>query len=374
MRWLDQDIETLSPAPSADTVDVLVELLAEIDAAAEADDFYDRVCEGLCRLTSMERAGLFLYDRTLRIVLAVGSAGVDPDLLEGVEGTLEETPVAQRALAEDRVVEASEALEREVPARYARFAGITTLTCTPVSASGRWFGVIFADRGGGRFRLTDEERQSMWTLGKLAALAASVERATNQREAARRLSERISLIHQIHERVIQRLFGLLLALGSEEELSAEQRAMCHDEVREVLHELRTALGSSLAPPVKHGSASVRQIVDRVAAYQDGLTVECEDGVEVPAEIEPLAQSVLLEALRNAEKHAKPGSLTICIERRDGTFVLEVVNDGVGPPGMGAGLGLRMASLEALEHSGIVEFGPLPPDRWHVRLLVPTDDG
>jgi signal transduction histidine kinase len=373
MRWLDQDIEALSPAPSAETVDVLVELLAEIDAAAETDDFYDRVCEGLCRLTSMERVGLFLYDRTLRTVRAVGSAGVDPDLLEGVEGTLEETPIAQRALASDSVVEASESLEREVPPRYARFAGITTLTCTPVSASGRWFGVIFADRGGGRFELTEEERGAMWTLGKLAALAASVERATNQREAARRLSERISLIQQIHERVIQRLFGLLLALGSEEALSGEQRAMCHDEVREVLHELRTALGSSLAPPANHGGASVRQIIDRVSAYQEGLVVDWPDGVEVPAEIEPLAQSVLLEALRNADKHAKRGSVTITVDSRDGTFVLEVTNDGVGLPGMGTGLGLRMASLEALEHSGIVEFGPVPPDRWHVRLLVPDGD-
>jgi signal transduction histidine kinase len=320
----------------------------------------------------MERAGLFLYDRTLRTVRAVGSAGVDPDLLEGVEGTLEETPVAQRALAEDSVVEVSEALEREVPARYGRFAGITTLTCTPVSASGRWFGVVFADRGGGRFSLTDEERQSMWTLGKLAALAASVEQATNQREAARRLSERISLVQQIHERVIQRLFGLLLALGSEEELSSEQRAMCHDEVREVLHELRIALGSSLAPPATHGKAKVRQIVERVAAYQEGLTVVWEEGTEVPAEIEPLAQSVLLEALRNAEKHAAPGSMAITIESNDEAFVLEVVNDGVGESGLGAGLGLRMASLEALQHNGIVEFGPVPPDRWHVRLVVPTD--
>ena len=355
-------------------------MLAEIDAAAETDDFYDRVddfydrvCEGLCRLTTMERAGLFLYDRTLRTVRAVGSAGVDPDLLEGVEGTLEETPIAQRALASDSVAEASKVLEREVPARYARFAGITTLTCTPVSASGRWFGVIFADRGGGRFELTEEERGSMWTLGKLAALAASVERATNQREAARRLSERIALIQQIHERVIQRLFGLLLALGSEDSLPAEQRAMCHDEVREVLHELRTALGSSLAPPAGRGRASVRQITERVAAYQEGLTVHWQEGVEVPAHIEPLAQSVLLEALRNADKHAKPGSITIRVERSDGTFVLEVVNDGVGPAGMGTGLGLRMASLEALEHSGIVEFGPVPPDGWHVRLVVPTSD-
>jgi signal transduction histidine kinase len=321
----------------------------------------------------MERAGLFLYDPTLRIVRPVGSAGVDPDLLDGVEGTLEETPVAQRALAEDSVVELSEGLERQVPARYARFAGITTLTCTPVSASGRWLGVIFADRGGGRFRLTEEERQSMWTLGKLAALAASVERATNQREAARRLSERISLVQQIHERVIQRLFGLLLALGSEEELTTEQRAMCHDEVREVLHELRMALGGSLEPPTKHGTSSVRRITERVSAHQEGLTVHWAEGAEVPEGIEPLAQSVLLEALRNAKKHAPDGNVAITIDSGDEAFVLEVVNDGVGASGMGAGLGLRMASLEALQHDAIVEFGPMPPDSWHVRLLVPTAD-
>ena len=320
----------------------------------------------------MERAGLFLYDPTLRIVRPVGSAGVDPDLLDGVEGTLEETPVAQRALAEDSVVELSEGLERQIPARYARFAGITTLTCTPVSASGRWLGVIFADRGGGRFSLTEEERQSMWTLGKLAALAASVERATNQREAARRLSERISLVQQIHERVIQRLFGLLLALGSEGELTTEQRAMCHDEVREVLRELRTALGGSLAPAATHGKSSVRRITERVSVYQEGLTVNWAEGTEVPSDLEPLAQSVLLEALRNADKHAPDGAVTITLESTDEAFVLEVVNDGAGPSGMGTGLGLRMASLEALQHNGIVEFGPMAPDRWHVRLFVPTD--
>jgi signal transduction histidine kinase len=348
--------------------------LAEIDSGAEADGFYDRVCEGLCRLTSMERVGLFLYDRTLRTVLAVGSAGVDAALLEGVEGTLEETPIAQRALAQDRVVEASDGLEREVPPRYARFAGITTLTCTPVSAGGRWLGVIFADRGGGQFELTADERQTMWTLGKLAALAASVEQATNQREAARHLGERISLIQQIHERVIQRLFGLLLVLGSEQELSADQRAVCHDELREVLRELRAALGGSLSSSTKPSHATVRQIVDRVAAHQDRLAVSWAKGVEVPEELEPLAQSVLLEALRNVEKHAADGSITVTVESDEDAFILEVINDGAGAPGGGAGLGLRMASLEALQHHGIVEFGPVPPDRWHVRLVVPTNDG
>src|SRR5919204_702270 len=256
-------VGAVSPTPASDTVDVLVELLAEIDTATDVDEFYNRVWEGVCRLTSMERVGLFLYDRTLRSVRAVGSHGVDSTLLEGVEGTLDETPIAQRALSSDQVVEASEGLEREVPPRFARFAGITTLTCTPVSAGGRWFGVIFADRGGGRFELTPGERRRMWTLGKLAALAASVEQATIQREAARRLTERMTLIREIHERVIQRLFGLLLALGSDEALTDEGRAVCHDELREVLRELRSSLGGSLGPRAGRASATLRQITDRI---------------------------------------------------------------------------------------------------------------
>jgi signal transduction histidine kinase len=365
-------IGTRTSPQRSDTVGVLVELLAQIDSATAVDEFYDRVCEGVCQLTSMERVGLFLYDRTLRTVRAVGSAGVDSSLLEGVEGTLEETPIAQRALADDEVVEASEQLEREVPPRYARFAGITTLTCIPVSASGRWFGVIFADRGGGRFALTDDERQTMWTLGKLAALAASVERATIQREAARRLSDRISLIREIHERVIQRLFGLLLVMGSAEELDADRRRVCHDELREVLRELRSSLGSSLAPHAQRSTATTREILDRFASYQDGLAVSWAEGFEVPPELEPLAQSVLLEALRNAEKHASPGSVAVTVGTRAGAFVLEVVNDGVGEAAGSTGLGLRLATIEALQHNGIVEFGPLPPDRWHVRLLVPDE--
>jgi nitrogen-specific signal transduction histidine kinase len=82
--------------------------------------------------------------------------------------------------------------------------------------------------------------------------------------------------------------------------------------------------------------------------------------------------VLLEALRNVEKHAVAAQITVTVDAGDGAFVLEVVNDGVREATGGTGLGLRVATIEALEHNGIVEFGPLPPDRWHVRLLVPQE--
>ena len=62
-----------------------------------------------------------------------------------------------------------------------------------------------------------------------------------------------------------------------------------------------------------------------------------------------------------------------LERSDGTWVIEVVNDGVsGRPAARTGMGLRLAALEALQVGGIVEFGEREPGTWRVRLAVPLE--
>ena len=54
-----------------------------------------------------------------------------------------------------------------------------------------------------------------------------------------------------------------------------------------------------------------------------------------------------------------------------TFSLEIVNDGVtGPATGGTGMGLRLASLEALQVGGVVEFGATEKGCWRTRLVVP----
>jgi signal transduction histidine kinase len=364
-------------SPRTRALDVFVELLSELDRDAESSGraFYDRLCEAVCRLTSMERAGLFLYDDARKLVLSVGSHGVEPELLSHVHGTLEETPIAQRALAGDVVVEASEHLEREVPERYARFAGVTTLTCIPVAAGGRWLGVIFADRGGGNFKLTEDERHTMWTLGKTAALAASARMATTQQSRARLLSSRLDLAREIHERVMQRLFGLSLVLGAELELDPKERARCAEELQAALAELREALSRPLVPATFDTETTLREELDRLGRHYKELplSVEWDDGAEVPGQVEPLAQLVLAEALRNAHKHARPTTVQVHVGRGDETFVLDVRNDGVadgGEPSRGSAMGLRLAAVEALRLDGVLEFGRGEPGEWRVRLVVP----
>jgi signal transduction histidine kinase len=369
-------VESTEQSLSADALDGVFRLLFELDEERELDDFYDRICEAVCRQTSIERAVLFLYDAERRLVLPAGSHGVYREFIEHGYGTLEETPIAQRALSEDRVVETTD-LEHDVPSRYSNLPGVTKLTCTPVAAGGRWLGVIFADRDGEPFDLTETERSTMLALGRTAALASHVREVTRQLERSRRLSERIELAREVHERVTQRLFGISLALGSDIPLAEEDQRRAAAEIEAALADLREALiGSPGGSVFEIQEGSLRAELERLGRQYKTLPLEVEwaEGVDVPEKLEPLAVSVLNEALRNAEKHAEPSEVKVSIAAPGGVFALEVRNDGLPPAGdaspRGSRMGLRLASYEALQRGGMLEYGR-EEDRWRIRLVLPS---
>jgi signal transduction histidine kinase len=268
-------------------------------------------------------------------------------------------------------------LAGDMPARYSNLPGVTELTCTPVAAAGRWLGVIFADRDGEPFELTETERLTMHALGRTAALASHVREVTRQLERGRRLSERIDLAREVHERVTQRLFGVSLALGSDRPLAGDDRERCVAEIEAALGELREALiGSAGSSLMELQEGGLRAELERLGRQYKllPLVVDWREGVDVPESLEPLAVSVLNEALRNAEKHANPAEVRVTIDERDGAFALEVRNDGLRPAadqrGVGSRMGLRLASYEALQRGGMLEYGR-EEDRWRVRLVLPS---
>ena len=355
-------------------LEVFVELLADLDTRTSSTEFYDRICEAICRLTTMRRAAIFIADAGRRRVRAVGAHGTSFSQLASLRPTLVNTPIAQRALLEDEVVVVSDRIEDAVPSQYAKVLGITTLVCTPMSAAGRAYGVICADRGGGRFELTDGERHLLWTLGKTAALVATARNATRQQERARRLGERLGLAREIHEQVLQRLFGVSLALGAEQPLDPAERERCRVEMQEAIGDLRRALERPLAPlPPETGTTLADELERLGSAPGVPIDVQWPEAVTVPPDLEPLAQSVLAEALRNAGKHARPSRVKVIVCRDADTFTLEVRNDGLRSPAGEAGMGLRLAGFEALQQGGVVEFGPAGEQEWRVRLVVPLEN-
>jgi signal transduction histidine kinase len=365
------------PVVPIDTLEVFVELLTRIEDNGSSDAFYGSLCEAVCRLAHMDRAVIFRYDEARRRVRAVGSHNLDRAVFADEPFTVESAPLARQALEEDRVIELDRSEGAEVPDRFRELLrGDCTLVCTPLAAGGLWNGVILCDRGPGPRPLSPEERHLLWTLGKTAALVSVARIATRQQSKARHLEERIDLARDVHEGVIQRLFGVLLVLGSGRELDAEALSRCGAELQAALKDLRRALQRPLGRSAPETSTTLLEEIDRLRREHRDLGLVLSPGsgnIRVPRSLEPLAQSVLAEAVRNAHKHASPTRVEVSLTLAHGALVMEVSNDGVpADVRRKPGMGLRLAALEALQAGGIVEFGESRPGTWRVRLAVPLD--
>jgi signal transduction histidine kinase len=362
-----------SPAShSIAALELLSDVLAGVDEEHGSDQFFSRLAEAVCRLAQMDRAVIFSYDDARRRVHAAGAHGLALDGFTAGHVTVESAPVARRALTEDRVIEVVAGDGHDISEDFAELVGDHSLVYVPIVAAGRWIGVILAEPAPGTSPIDEPRRELLWMLGKTLALATVSRTATFHGERARELEERIDFARDIHDGVVQRLFGVSLALSSEQPLNAEARARCAAEVRAALSELRSALQRPLGRSSPPTGTTLASELDRLSAEHPDLGI-CIEGVvaAVPAALEPLAQSVLTEAVRNARKHADARRLLVRTHTREGTLVLEIENDGV--PALRAastGVGLRLAALEALQAGGLVEFGQRAPGTWQVRLVVP----
>lgn len=361
------------PSAAISTVDLLVDVLSQSHEIAVGREFYSRLAGAVCDLTGMQRAVIFTYDDATRRARPTGAYGIALDTFDDVHVTMESAPVARRALREDRVIEVRPGADHEFPPQFADLVGDHPLIYVPIAAANRWMGVILVDPGAGAPPLDDEHRDLLWTLGKTVALARSSRIATFHSERARGLEERIDLAREIHDSVIQRLFGVLLALSSAStDLDAASRERCAEEVRAALSDLRYVLQRPLGRRSRETGTTLAAELDRLRAEHPDLNITVDGSIPtVPDGMEALAQSVLAEAIRNARKHARAASVLVRSHHHDGVFVLEIENDGVASRRRAStGVGLRLAGLEALQASGLVEFGERRPGTWQVRLVVP----
>jgi signal transduction histidine kinase len=351
---------------------LFVSLLGEVEQASpEAPGaFYNRLAEAVCRLGSTRRAVVFIYDDVARRVRIVGSHNIDIELFDGHNLAIEAAPIAGRALDLDQVLEGRTADELAAP--YDTLIEIEHLVCVPLAAGGHGFGVILAE--GTERQLTDQEREVLRSLGKVCALALSARKATRQQVDGHHLADRIDLAREIHERVVQRVFGVVMALQSGALLDEADQRRAAAELGAALDDLRDAMARPLAATPRHTTLTLHEELVRLAANAPEVTIDWQRDVTIPAIFEPVTQSILGEAIRNARRHAAPARIDVAVRGDADTVELEITNDGVGPAQRGgAGMGLRISAFEALQHGASLTFGPTGPEHWHVRLVLPRPE-
>ena len=364
-----------SPGP-IEALDAFAGVLADAEAGVTRDEFYGRLCYVICTLAAMDRAVIFRYDEALRRVRVAGTHNLDIDIFADANVSPESAQIAQESLEQDRVVELPSPDPNDLPERYRPLLRGGSLVCIPLVAADRWIGVAICDRESGD-PLTQREQHLLWTLGKTAALASAARIATFEGERARELQQRIDIAREVHDSVVQRLFGVSLALDADGEFPAEERRRAASEIQLALTDLKMLVQQPLGRTSRPTATTLAEEIARLQRSHDDLQIEvdADSQLDVPPAVEPLAQSVLAEALRNAQKHAQPSRVLVSAGRQNGAFILEVTNDGVLDriQGHSTGMGLRLAAFEALQLGGFVEFGARDDRQWQVRLVVPVDD-
>lgn len=148
-------------------------------------------------------------------------------------------------------------------------------------------------------------------------------------------AERQRLEHNLHDGAQQRLSALAIRLG----LAAENARDAHEDTAPVLEgaaadvigaieELREiARGIHPAVLTDHGlRPAIRQVAARSTLEVRFAAVP---RARFDAAAEATAYYVFVEALTNAQKHARASSVEVGVRRKSGDLIIEIIDDGIG---------------------------------------------
>jgi PAS domain S-box-containing protein len=199
-------------------------------------------------------------------------------------------------------------------------------------------------------------------------------RASRGRIVAAGDLERRRLERNLHDGAQQRLVSLSLALRlAQSKLVSDPAAVggilagASEELARALEELRE-LARGIHPAV---------LTDRgLDAALEGLATRCPVPVELtpvgrrlPGSIEAAAYYVVSEAVANVVKHAGASSVHVGLEAVNGSFLIDVVDDGRGgADATGSGLRGLADRIEALD--GRLEVDSPPGGGTRVRAAIP----
>jgi signal transduction histidine kinase len=237
-------------------------------------------------------------------------------------------------------------------------------------------------------------RDALWSELELELLRAfadhvalAVDHESNEHNR-RRLAvaiDRDRIARDLHDRVIQRIFGVGLGLQSTlrrltDETIKDRLVGYVNDLDATVAEIRTTI-FSLQSDVGRGSRSLRGDVltvladaARVLGFEPQLTLAGPIDTAVPAQLDDDVAATLRESLSNVARHARADAVQVLVsvDQSAKTLTIQVDDNGVGiDPDARAGRGLRNAAARAKAaggHSSVVRrSGPGTSFAWVVPL-------
>jgi signal transduction histidine kinase len=217
---------------------------------------------------------------------------------------------------------------------------MTSLLGVPVTIEGRSVGNLYLTNKRGATEFSEGDQELVETFALHAGIAIANARLHEQVRALTVVEERERIGRDIHDGIIQALYGIGLSLEDVPELMSEdgheaasrvERAI--DSIHVAIRDLRTFV-FGLRPELVEGSSLIGGLAALAEAFRHNTLIEPHvswpaDLFEPPPDTVAEMLAISSEALSNIARHARATNVTIEIRRAPPELVLEISDDGIG---------------------------------------------
>ena len=326
-------------------------------------------------------AAAWISIRSGEDMLVAAADGQAAELLEGATAPMDKSLAARAMMRQEMITVPDMAAEPEVMAE-ARVAGFGAGLYVPMSAEEGAVGSLVLARGKGQGDFDQSERAAARVFASAAALVLTLGAARRSLEHMRLTAEHERIARDLHDTVIQRLFGLGMRLQAAERLAdgpvAERIRSTVDAIDEVIREIRETIFDLNRPEGIETSSLRIRFRELVADSAETLGFRPRTAFRgpvdaaVPDELVSTLIAVLRESLSNVNRHAQATGVDVVLAVADGWVTLTVGDDGIGMETQpAAGHGLANLEARALELGGEFSTSPRLPSGTLLQWRVPV---
>jgi signal transduction histidine kinase len=201
-------------------------------------------------------------------------------------------------------------------------------------------------------------------------------RALVRRLLAAGEEERRRIARELHDETAQLLTVVQLSLERvcDGRLAEVERARAlltrtQAEIHRIIHDLRPSLLDDLGLP-----AAVRSYAGQLAEQGVEVTLQVEEGLRLPSDVEIATFRIFQEIVTNVRRHAHAQNVSVELYAAHGRLVVAVEDDGVGFDAAAhrEGVGLVGMQERAALVGGTVEIDSEPGGGTSVRLTIPLE--
>lgn len=248
----------------------------------------------------------------------------------------------------------------------------------PLAVSGRAVGALCATRGSDRPRFTTSDLASASEFAVQGGLAVALAWACADRQRLDLIEERARIARDLHDNLIQRLFGTGLGLQTPAASTPAHADSIDRHVAEIdaaIADIRTAIFTLRLRP---GAPSARhRLLDVVTEFTSDLSAPAQITFSGPVDlivVDALADDVVAvvrEVLSNVARHANATTTKVDVLVSVDAVIITVDDDGDGvPTHITRTSGIQNLRMRARSHGGAFTLERRQPTGTRARWQAP----